>query len=71
MPPDARPWCLGGCHRRLSNPESVAIGYGPTCRERLGITGPPTLPARASPATTPAPHVEGQLGIPLTEQPAA
>lgn len=67
MPPAIRRKCLGRCGNWLTTPESIALGYGRVCAERLGITGPPTLPARASPATTPAPHVEGQTELPITD----
>lgn len=60
--------CRGGCGRWLTDPESLARGYGRVCAERHGIpTGtPPKSAARASPPpvlAAPAPSVPGQLAI--------
>lgn len=54
--------CLGGCGRRLTAPESRAIGYGPTCRERHGIR---TAPGPRIPAPAHHDHIPGQEAIPL------
>ncbi|MEU6725525.1 DUF6011 domain-containing protein [Nonomuraea wenchangensis] len=32
--------CRGRCGKRLTDPESRKLGYGPDCAERLGIIVP-------------------------------
>ncbi|SET50065.1 DUF6011 domain-containing protein [Nonomuraea wenchangensis] len=32
--------CRAGCGKKLWDPESRRLGYGPDCAERLGITTP-------------------------------
>ncbi|MGW0579937.1 DUF6011 domain-containing protein [Streptomyces sp. NPDC002920] len=68
------PKCLGGCGRHLTDPASIARGYGKTCAERHGIpVSPPerkparTLPPRTSPTTTQQPH-PGQTELPIAVQ---
>lgn len=64
MPDSRLRKCLGGCGRRLTDPESVARGYGKTCAERHGIdTSPP--PAVRTPTAGPVPVVPGQTELPL------
>lgn len=40
VPPLPVMYCLGRCGKRLWDPESRALGYGPDCAERLGIITP-------------------------------
>ncbi|WP_179382065.1 DUF6011 domain-containing protein [Streptomyces sp. SA15] len=59
-----RPKCLGRCGRRLTNPVSIARGYGKTCAERLGIdTSPP--PTARTPTAAPVALHPGQTELPL------
>ncbi|MDQ0762040.1 DUF6011 domain-containing protein [Streptomyces canus] len=32
--------CKGGCGRTLTSAKSIALGYGPTCARRAGLTAP-------------------------------
>ncbi|MBC9730709.1 DUF6011 domain-containing protein [Streptomyces sp. TRM68367] len=37
--------CKGGCGRTLTSAKSIALGYGPTCARKAGITPAPKKPA--------------------------
>lgn len=60
-----------GCHRELRDPESRALGYGPSCAAKRGLT--PAKPRRTravrrpKPATVPpaADTIPGQEALPL------
>jgi hypothetical protein len=58
--------CLGGCGRWLTDPESLARGYGKTCAGRHGIDTSLTPAARTPPAS-PVPSIPGQTELPLTD----
>jgi hypothetical protein len=65
MPSDSRRKCRGGCGRWLTDPESLARGFGKRCAERHGIpTSPPPKPARTPPAA-PTPQLPSQTELPL------
>lgn len=59
--------CVGGCGRWLTDPESLARGYGPVCAQRLGLTSdrPPAIPR---PSSSPD-GIPGLDELPLIEQP--
>lgn len=59
--------CLGGCGRRLTNPVSIARGYGKTCAERHGIPAGLPTPAARTPAVAPVPSMPGQTELPLAD----
>lgn len=40
VPPLSPMYCLAGCGKRLTDPRSRELGYGPDCAEKLGITAP-------------------------------
>lgn len=56
--------CLGGCHHKLRDPESIARGYGPDCWRKLH--GPPTRRPRIPRPTRRA--VPEQPELPLADQ---
>jgi len=42
------------CHRELRDPESRAIGYGPSCAAKRGLTPPKQQRTRSVPRRRPA-----------------
>jgi len=40
VPPLPPMYCLGNCGKRLWDPKSRELGYGPDCAEKLGIVIP-------------------------------
>lgn len=65
---EGRRKCAGGCGRWLTDPESLARGYGRVCAERHGITTPAArrLPAGGSGRDAGVvPVIPGQTVLPL------
>ena len=60
-----------GCRRWLTSADSIALGYGPTCAAKLGLTPAPAVRRlRAAPrGPDPDEPLPGQTEIPLNDQP--
>ncbi|GAA4823908.1 hypothetical protein GCM10023220_67010 [Streptomyces ziwulingensis] len=69
--PGERRKCAGGCGRWLSDPASLARGYGRLCAERRGIpVHTPRRPVRPRPPAVRSPDapsepIPGQEALPL------